>query len=315
MYDVPNPEPIEVNEQNSTFLQLIRHLTKIEPETYNYILDWISKIIQHPERKTGWAIVLYSKAHGVGKNRLQNGICELIGENYTGKVEKIDDLDCDFNIHLSNKLIIYADEIDAKTADNMNLLKNIITREQMNSTRKGVDTDFIADFANYLFTTNNEYIFKFEGGDRRFVVIDCGEEILSKEFYELYSNDLKDVNKMRNLFQFFKTREIVHTDNRAPMTEIKLEATQKTRPAYIQHIYNAPDEYIDIAIPNNYRISSLEIHKMTINYAKSATPKLKQDYSCKATSKWFRELLGDAKKSNGIISRHIQSKKIPFGFF
>ena len=118
----------ELDKDNCKFLQLIKHLT-VNKDVNNYFLDWISMIIQKPNKKTNWMVVLYSKMGGIGKNGIIDMLIKLIG--YSSKLEKIDDISKNFNALSSNKLLIYGDEIDAAARKLADLLKNIITRSEI----------------------------------------------------------------------------------------------------------------------------------------------------------------------------------------
>ena len=98
---------------------------------------------------------------GIGKNSIIECLTKIFNK-YSGKIESIDDITNKFNINLCNKLFIYGDEITAKASKLYDKLKNIITRTELNLERKGVDPEKINDYANYIFTTNNENAFKIE---------------------------------------------------------------------------------------------------------------------------------------------------------
>ena len=49
---------------------------------------------------------------GVGKNAITDALCKLF-KNYSEHIENIDDITKNFNSHLTNKLFIYGDEINA----------------------------------------------------------------------------------------------------------------------------------------------------------------------------------------------------------
>ena len=103
-----------------------------------YFLDWISRMIQDPSKKTEWAIVLYSKIGGVGKNCMTDCLVKLIGE-YSGFVSNIEDITKKFNAELCNKIFIYGDEINASAKKVADELKKVITGKEKNMERKGFD--------------------------------------------------------------------------------------------------------------------------------------------------------------------------------
>ena len=101
----------------------------------SYFLDWISRMIQNPGKKTEWAIVLYSKVGGVGKNCMTDFLVKLIGE-YSGLVTNIEDITKKFNIDLCNKIFIYGDEINASAKKVADELKKVITGKEKSMEKK-----------------------------------------------------------------------------------------------------------------------------------------------------------------------------------
>jgi hypothetical protein len=120
-YDDPNVD--DLDEASSKVLQLMNHLCGNDA---TYFLDWISRMIQTPSKKTEWAIVLYSKVGGVGKNCMTDFLVKLIGE-YAGLVTNIEDITKKFNVELCNKIFIYGDEINASAKKVADELKKVIT--------------------------------------------------------------------------------------------------------------------------------------------------------------------------------------------
>jgi hypothetical protein len=98
---------------------------------------------------------------GVGKNAITDALCKLF-KNYSGHIENIDGITKNFNSHLTNKLFIYGDEINANAKKVSDKLKQVITRATQTLEKKGIDSIEIDDYYNYIFTANNENCFKIE---------------------------------------------------------------------------------------------------------------------------------------------------------
>ena len=228
-------------EESSKVLQLMKHLCLNDT---TYFLDWISRMVQNPAKKTEWAIVLYSKVGGVGKNCMTDFLVKLIGE-YAGLVTNIEDITKKFNVELCNKIFIYGDEINASAKKVADELKKVITGKEKSMEKKGYDATKIKDHSNYLFTTNNEHCFKIEEEDRRYLMIRCTNERKSDEFYTEFYKELDDEFKMKQLFKYFKNRKVQYTLNKAPMTEYKKELIIEQKPSYIQMFYKKPSWFAD----------------------------------------------------------------------
>jgi len=279
-------------ECESKFLEVLRRIT-VKPEIYDYIVSWFAHIIQTPFVKTNTAIILYSATKGVGKNAIIDGFTHIIGEKYVGVLEDIDDLTKNFNSHLSNKLIVYGDEISFNAKKLSDRLKAVITRPYLNLEKKGVDAIKVEDKTNYIFTTNNEHCFKSETGDRRLYMANCIEEKLPKKLSkELYA-EISDPIKLKQLFQFFNSYQQEETSyeigiTAPPQTEYKLSLQYEDTPAYIQMLYKC------VGILCNSKIGSTELHQMAVDYAK------KNHQSANFTMKRFglvmNKYLGDIKR-------------------
>lgn len=262
-------DPIE--EDKSDFLKLLKWLV-LEPKVYEYLKCWFAHIIQHPDKKTLVAPVLYSKTHGTGKNSVVDGFISILGRELCAMVESIEDITKNFNAHLCNRLLIYGDEISANAKKVSDKLKAVITRPTTNLEKKNVDAIEVDDLTNWIFTSNNENNLKVEEGDRRFVMCHCREEKqnhLSRASYE----EINDPLKVARLFAFFKKyqqseqsikdfqRFNIGSDN-AITTDYKNRMIYEHRPAYIQILFKG---YRDLI---GQKFSSSKLHSFTQEWAK-----------------------------------------------
>ena len=249
-------------EETSKFFQLLKYLCNDEAQ-YKFTKSWIAHIIQTPKKKTNTAIVFYSEIGGIGKDAIIDGLLKLFGQ-YAGKVEKIDDLTKQFNANLCNKLFIYGDEINANAKKIADLLKCIITRTEQNMEKKGIDTVKIADYSNYMFTTNNELCFKLDEQDRRYFMIRCPDIPLEKQEYIDYYSYIEDEEEIKKLFSYLKVVQLDYDIGieRAPMTKYKETIVYETKPAYIQMLYKRTGDFC------GQKIKSSTLCEMSKEYAK-----------------------------------------------
>ena len=193
-------------EDTNLFLQLCRHHCQ-QKEVYEYFLSWMAHIIQKPYIKTNTAIILYSETKGSGKNALVEGFSKLL-DGYVGEFASIDDINKQFNSHLANKLLICGDEITARAKNVHDKLKSFITQKTQLIEMKGFEAYSINDYSNLIFTTNNEGAFKYEDGDRRFLMIHVQEKRLNDANLGFDSTDLfesyEDEECLRQLYYFLK---------------------------------------------------------------------------------------------------------------
>ena len=257
-FSYDDPDVDDLDEASSKVLQLMNHLCVNDA---SYFLDWISRMIQNPGKKTEWAIVLYSKVGGVGKNCMTDFLVKLIGE-YAGLVTNIEDITKKFNVDLCNKIFIYGDEINASAKKVADELKKVITGKEKSMEKKGYDAQKIKDHSNYLFTTNNEHCFKIEEEDRRYLMIRCTNERKTDEFYNEFYKELDNEYTIKQLFKFFKNRKVLYKLNKAPMTEYKQELIIEQKPSYIQMLYKKPAWFAD------RKLTSTKLFESSKEYAK-----------------------------------------------
>ena len=166
---------------------------------------------------------------------------------------------------ISQKKIIYGDEIKASSKCISDKLKQVITRPTQNLEKKGKDAFEIEDFTNWLFTTNNKDAFKVEQGDRRLFFIECINEKLSKELSTEYYKYIENEDEMNKLFNFFKNHEITYNIGieAPPTSRMKNELQFETKQAYIQLLYKQPREII------NNRFTSQGLYEKSKSFASS----------------------------------------------
>jgi len=218
------------------FHDYMNHLFSNNQTTINYVLDWISHIINYPQIKTDVLIVLYSEAFGVGKSTLPEVIKILLSSKYATQIQSYDHLFEKFNYHLNHKFFVYGDEIKARRNDNYDGIKNIITRKEYKIEQKGKDAIIIDDLTNYMVTTNHYNSMKCCEGERRLTMIECNEDKMDKsQSTELYTK-LKDKSFIRSLFQFIKNRDV----KPEPMQVLETDYRKNLQ----IHYMNTVDRYI-----------------------------------------------------------------------
>ncbi len=265
LFDGFNCKLLDNYNEDNIFFRLCRHVIN-DDKIYNYFVDWMAHIIQKPYKKTNNCIVFFSETKGVGKDSIIEALKRLF-KKYYAVISGIEDIEKTFNVHLSNKLLITAEEITSKARNFNDKLKNIITRTTYNVEKKGIDAIKLNDYSNYIFTTNNENCFKVEKGDRRLCFINCIEEELKNtniDRYEYYNF----INKQENIDEIFtilKNREIKYNIgiDPPPMTKYKQDLLNENKEAYIQFLYKLDAlEFVG----NEYTIN--ELHDKCIKYAK-----------------------------------------------
>ena len=171
-----------------------------DEEVYEYVLNYITHLFQKPAHKIGISILLQSNDHGTGKNRFTDFLMNCLGMHNIYKANKMEDVCSSFNYHMQGKLLVVGDEIanyaSHKFAD---LLKALISEVSKAITPKGKDTYIIQSFERYIFTSNNDYCFRIEQGDRR---------LLPLRVSNIKKNDTEYFNKLSDIIDTTTTQEL-----------------------------------------------------------------------------------------------------------
>lgn len=242
------------------FLNLISELLNNEEVSIKAFLDWCGWIRQKPNVKTNKAIVLYSEVQGVGKNTIIQLLTNVFN-GYTSKVERIEEITDKFNYHLSSKLFIYGDEIQAKAREVREELKNMITRDEMKVEMKGFNSYIMKDYSNYIFTTNNRDAFFIEETDRRFYMFDLCNKVMSDDTAKKLYKLLKDDETIMSFDTYLKNRVL---PEELPKLSNKYKASliSHSLPAYIKMVYDNIDRFQDEAF------TTVRLFKRAQQYAK-----------------------------------------------
>jgi hypothetical protein len=244
------------------FINHIKSLLNDKPIEYDYVLNWISHIFQYPNIKTKAALVFYSDTEGTGKNIIFDTLEKILGKYYF-HMEQMIDFTKRFNSQFQNKLLIVGDEINARMKEASSELKNVITKQTINIEHKNHDPVKLADYANYVFTTNNENVFKISVTDRRMAIFHCKEEKIKKTIVRNIIDIQEDDTKLSQLMTYFLTRDISQFDPEVfPITEHKRDLIKMDLPAYIRMFITDLDLFVD------EELTSERIYKMSIDYAK-----------------------------------------------
>jgi hypothetical protein len=193
---------------------------------YEYILNYITHLFQRPNEKIGVALLLQSTDHGTGKNRFTDFLSNIVGSVNIYKANKMEDVCASFNYHMQGKLLVIGDEIanysSHKFAD---LLKALITEVDKAITPKGKDSYVIKSFERYIFTSNNDFSFRIESGDRRLLPLAISNKHKGDT---VYFNELSEIIESPRLqemfFNYMASRDIENWNYRnIPQTKMKTD--------------------------------------------------------------------------------------------
>lgn len=222
----------------------INHIKEIicnnNPVEYEWVLDWMADLVQNPADPKGTAIVMRS-GEGTGKGTVANTLGSLLGSHY---MHLIDDahLTSNFNAHLIDALLVFADEItwggNKKTAGK---LKGIVTERHIIAERKGVDAQSFRNLMRLIVASNEGWVIPAGVDSRRWYVTDVSEKYKGNmKYFDALRNELNNGGREALLY-YLLNREIKSDLRIAPHTEALQEQRDRSTllesfPAWISSI-------------------------------------------------------------------------------
>ena len=234
-----------VMEKLQYFLNHIKHIWADDDEpTYNYILNWFSKIIQTPWKKNNICLVLHS-IEGVGKSLILDMIGKIIGTDYYYSTSSLKHILGDFNGDAEGKILVNLNETNWGGDKKMvGAFKEFITDSTIVINKKGLQSYTIDNYSNTIITTNEDWIVSINGQDRRFNLRECNNVKYDKDYYKNIANT--DIQEIAN---YFYNRDITEYDSRkftkSELHELQVEKNMNS----VESFWN---NYIDGDIEDNY---------------------------------------------------------------
>ncbi|KAA6396421.1 MAG: hypothetical protein EZS28_008053 [Streblomastix strix] len=189
------------------YLNLIReYIAANDNIIYEYILNWISFILQNPGIKTRVAIVIRG-VQGTGKNTFIDVLCDLMAGYSAKNITDIEEITGNFNAVIENKSLIVLNELKNFTeqrALNSNALQSIITDDVQRINEKFVARRDSQNVSNLIFVSNNYCPVKIEATDRRYLVCQTPDaHRLNYEHFKQIHQSIKQDGFYDNLYTFF----------------------------------------------------------------------------------------------------------------
>lgn len=168
---------------------IYKHLAVVcnnDEQSIKYFRKWIAHLIQKPAEKNGIAICFRSE-EGTGKGSL---VCDFLGkliigeEYYWESSDCVNDLFGKHSVAFHRRLLVNIDE--PKVGDlrqNSDRFKSLITSNRQRLEDKGKTIRQVFTCERYIITTNNEDVLKLSTNARRFVVIQCSDELIGNTDY------------------------------------------------------------------------------------------------------------------------------------
>lgn len=240
----------EVDAAQSVDRKILDHLKHVlcagNEAFYEYVLNWLAHLIQHPTDKVGVCLV-FMGTQGTGKNLFWEWFGKHVLGRYFTVLNRVEQLTGKFNKRMESKMLCVLDEVtNYGTRKDNDQLKSIITGKTLWLEPKGCEAYEIADYCRFVILTNSNKPVRIEASDRRFPIIECGKRPPAEYFQRLlpslnaaqawamvdmlYNRDIKNWNR----------QEIPSTEVR---TELKNDNLSLTAQFVLDHLTGESQEF------------------------------------------------------------------------
>lgn len=168
------------------FLDLLDHLfTGARKGSKEWFIKWLAYPLQYPGTKLFTSAVFYGIKHGTGKSLIGYTMGKIYGRNYTEISQG--SLHASFNEWAESRQFVLGDDVTGSNKrQEADLLKKLITQNELRVNMKFVPSYVVPDCINYYFTSNQPDAFFLEDNDRRFFIHEVQVDPLDESFYADY---------------------------------------------------------------------------------------------------------------------------------
>lgn len=229
------------------------HIKKVwannDDEIYNYIVKWLSVVVQKPWERTN-VFILLTSPQGVGKGV----ICEFLIERVFGKhcaadcagLSKVTDK---HNSLLEGKVFLNVNEMSDVNSKNFyanfDILKALITDNSLNINRKFIPQYHVQNCLNMIGCSNQRHTMNAEKGDRRILALECSDEFVGNHaYFDRLCKNLSDPETADHIITFLYDHESNINLKMIPMTALKQELEESSLVPSLRFL-NELDEYLE----------------------------------------------------------------------
>ena len=204
----------------SLFRDHIEHI--IGGQYYEWILQWMSRIVQDPGGERPGTVLVLRGGQGTGKGTFANIFGRIFGEReYFFRVSKIHDLTGKFNEDLKTAILLHIDEATwGGDKESAGVLKSLITEPTRRIEPKGINAFHIENYLNLIISSNNDWVVPIGAQERRFLVLDIPDTRQGdiKYFQEIHKQMYKAGGLEAMYYDLLEYKWDIETLKRVPRT-------------------------------------------------------------------------------------------------
>jgi hypothetical protein len=143
-------------------------------EHFDYLMNWLAKLVQEPGEPGQVAIVLRGKK-GTGKGKCAFWVGQMLRDHFF-QATHAEHVTGKFNSHLLDTVFLFADEaVFAGDPRNEKALNGLITEEMRVSEQKFMPAISVKNCLHLLMATNSEWAVPATADERRYFVLDVSD--------------------------------------------------------------------------------------------------------------------------------------------
>jgi len=210
----------KVNKIPDIYYKFLNHLVDNNLQSYEYILNWLANGL----KRRNFCILTTIGNQGIGKGVLNDIMTKLFGveNSYAGSDRMFKGV---FNSQISNKRLVYCDEISIKDKEEEDKIK-LVVNEVIEIEKKGIDAKQITNYANFYISSNNLDAISLTEDDRRFSIVDLTSKPLIAAFSEKDIKELFEDKNIQELAFYLWNREV---NTEAMLRVFKTARTEEVR--------------------------------------------------------------------------------------
>lgn len=184
---------------------------------YGWLIDWMADLFQDPANPKGCALVLKGQ-EGTGKGTLIEAMGKTMGRHYV-HVTQESHLVGNFNGHLRDALIIFADEVvyggSRKTAGT---LKALVSERNLTVEMKGLDAQQYRNCSRLAIASNEDWVVPAGSQSRRWLVLEVSPHRANDAPYFTALHRELDNGGYEAMMHELMEHEITNNLTKAPVT-------------------------------------------------------------------------------------------------
>ncbi len=185
--------PKKIDKIPKMYHEFLMHLVGDNKRSYDYIIKWLANGL----RRKNYCILATIGKQGIGKGVLGEIMRLLFGrENYYAGSDRM--FKGTFNAQISNKRLVYCDEIFIKEKEDEDKLK-LVVNDNIEIEKKGIDAKEIKNYANFYVSSNNMDSINLTADDRRFSIVDLTDLKLIDKMTPEHIKMLLDMENIEKL--------------------------------------------------------------------------------------------------------------------